>query len=491
MLSYTILETIDGEYFLAASTEQACDADVQHTCEYIGAIDTMSPERMNQSILFTGSWLPDDIYALGRALYKVVFRNDVSWANCADWKKVQAEKEKLAHKSADAKILLQNPQLSKDILRLLALWMLHPDRKERPCIASVCNVLIAIFPSNLPGFACYYYEGSEEVFLDKSNPKACAELALKILKSSGLQAGYGYIPRESTSTKYQILGSLEKKWVLLLPKKEDSKKEWGTFKIGRKATLLEEIDGLWQSNKYYVLTSRNEKCSTAFKYSHAKEMWFYQVLGDASALFPRHILSFTYPEKPHKRLSLYEALPACLFDISPKLFTVTDAYNLAVKILTLHNKGLAHRDLKSENILIADDCSFKLCDPDSVVLDEQWKNVCDVVGTEDTKSPERYTNYTGSWFPDDVYSLGCLFYEKFYNKLLPWTNDPLEEKLKSKNEFLKTSCNAKNLILSELFELTVPDPEKRAIVLMLWMIHPNQKERPTMQMVVDQLKKLI
>lgn len=499
----TVVKTNDV-YVLVKSAEQACDNDVASVCVFLGSLDKMSPERMIQSCRYVGSWKPDDVYALGCIFYRVIFSRDLPWARSQEWHEICAKKEEFRPFATEAKNMMATPQVLNNTLNFMAQWMLHPDPNERPDIALVCQKLYQIFPSHLPEIFPLACSVKQKVMFDLSNVELSANIALEVLKSNGLQSGYAYVPRKISGSYLQIIGSLEKNWVLLLPQNREDQFEGfvrtgsnnipkqvenGTFKVGRRATVLEIIDGVWTAKRCFALSSRNKRCPLSFKASYTKEMWLYEKLGD-SKLFPKHFMSFSYGNKSHKRLSLYESFPLCLFDQPSDAFTISHAHKLALKVLQLHTLGLVHRDIKDENVLVAEDGSFVLCDIDSVVLDEQWKNMCDKVGTDEALAPERYTDYTGSWFADDVYALGCLFYEKYSNKNLPWAGCSADKMLERKNAFLKSAIDAKEQLEADFSELANNDPEECGICLIFWMLHPDPKERPSMQTVCDVLEKI-
>lgn len=449
--------------------------------------------------------LANDIYELGRVFFQYVFPKNIPYPSSKELSENKVKNEYCTSTASDAKKMMETPHLVNDTLRFVTLWMLHPDPKERPTSTVVYEKLHQLFPSHLPAFSCLAPSSKQKIVLDLANIEACAFMALGVLINNGLQNGYGYLSRKNTGTDFQILGSLEKNWVLLLPENKEGRgkgfnvrdvdsdpkePENGTYKVGRRAIVLEKIGDLWERKCYFALSSRNERDPLYFKGSYAKEMWLYEKLG-ASNLFPRHIMSFTYANKPHKRLALYEAYVGCLFDQNVQAFSICSAYSLAAKLLELHQMGFAHRDIKNENVLVAEDGSFVFCDIDTVVPDELWKNRISVVGTEDIIAPERYTNHTGSWFPDDVYGLGCLFYEKFFDQDLPWVDLPPVKKREYKNKYLVKATEAKNFVESNFSCLTRESADKLANCLVYWMIHPSPTERPSMQKVCEVLENLV
>lgn len=500
----TVIKT-NGVYELTKSEDLATDRQAKKVAAVFGRLDSVAPERMNRRHRYLGSWKPDDVYALGCVFYKTILAEDVPWASWEEWEKVQLEKESFRHCSSVAKNVMATPQLLNITLHFVTLWMLHPDPKERPDIAVVCEKLGQIFPSHLPVIAPLECQVKQNLVFDISNVERCATFVLELLKSSGAQSGYAYLPRKKTGSNFQIIGSVEKNWVLLLPENKESQlKEFapadphasaslvenGTFKVGRRATVLEKVGEVWVAKNYFALSSRKRQAPYCFKGAYAKEMWLDERLGD-SKLFPKHKMSFSYGNKSHKRLSLYEAFSQCLFDQPAAAFELSHAHELALNLLKLHKLGFVHRDIKNENILVSEDGSFAFCDVDTVVLDEQWKEIRENVGTEDGRAPERYTKYTGSWFPDDVYGLGCVFFEKYYNCRPAWADCSSEEMAKRKNNVLKDSIEAKQCLQADFSEFARQDPEDCGICLILWMLHPDPKERPTMQEVCDVIEQII
>lgn len=440
-------------------------------------------ESSNDSAVQEKLTLPDNIHALGRLFYTETFGNPLTESPSTS-------------ASSKAKSLIATPQSPKTTLKLLTLWMLHPDPAERPTIQTVVEKLQGIVPNNLPQFERSQPEKLFPLDFDPHNPSVFAETALAILRECNSADTYCYLSRANTkNSHYKLLGSVSKSVVILLPKKPD-KAEIGTFKLGRNsAYLIEKVEDTWHAKPCYALTSlklregRENDQKEIFKHSYQKEMWVYSLL-EGSPLLPKHYASFTYAKKPHKRLSLYEPIPYCLHEEPDFLFTTKQAYKLTQLVLELHKKGIAHRDLKSENVLKKRDGTFVFCDPDSFVLDDEWRSVTEHIGTNDTIAPERYTDYVGSWFKDDVYALGCIFYEKFFNSPLPWVDFPDLHEQKWRLE--KRSEQARKKIASQEFtKVNLKTERDQVKELTYWMLHPDPSKRPCMQNVTDILQKII
>jgi len=87
--------------------------------------------------------------------------------------------------------------------------------------------------------------------------------------------------------------------------------------------------------------------------------------------------------------------------------------DIALAMNYLHTKGIIHRDLKSHNLLVADDWKVKVCDfglARTAPEGEEQKGGMTIVGTNEWMAPEVATgeSYDNS---ADVFSFGMVIYE--------------------------------------------------------------------------------
>lgn len=491
-----IIKTAAGDLELPVSEDQASDSTVCSYASILGHPETMAPERFEAH--YVGSWKPDDIYQLACVFSKIT--NPNLSLLCEGMESIEDNRKLkmgLESSSKRALELLSYPQLPETTLTFLSQAMMHPDPKQRPTIDAVCKKLEGLFSLDLPllsSVACHK-EKVAKIDFTFSKLDSLVNAVLEMLRFDN-RTPYQYATRKESGTAYKILASTGKDLLILLPKKklDKSERDAGTFKEGRKgvALLVKDKNDIWRAIDSYALSSRKDREAAHFKASYAKEQWLNdQRIGD---IFPKHLYSFAFSDKPHKRLSLYESGGCSLWDWCKDhgQIGIVEALSLATLVCKLHDKGFAHRDLKAENILTADGKTFKLCDVDSVVLDTDWMHVCDTAGTYDYMPPERFFSKEKlSWFPDDIYALGCFFYMQIEEDGLPWNELELDEMYEEKLAF-KEEANFSKEQLEEVLDGGITDPDHAFELLTCWMIHPERALRPSsMKRVCEILQAIV
>ena len=160
----------------------------------------------------------------------------------------------------------------------------------------------------------------------------------------------------------------------------------------------------------------------------------------------------------------------------------------------LHKKGIAHRDLKSENILLGEDGKYKICDLGLSKLFIAPNILSSRVGTKSYKAPEVQAslNYDGP--QADIWSLGVLLFIMVNHAFpyypppgAPFTESAIQH-LKKTAEFptleicwqgadQKVSASFKQLIEAML----QPNPGHRLKTLEDVLAHPWMKETGTQE----------
>ena len=103
---------------------------------------------------------------------------------------------------------------------------------------------------------------------------------------------------------------------------------------------------------------------------------------------------------------------------NPPLFPQQEAVRLGIQICEAlayaHERGVFHRDVKPENIMILDDGNIKIIDFGVALLEGArrvtWRGLSGTVGTPDYMSPEQLKGERGT-ASSDIYAVGVMLYE--------------------------------------------------------------------------------
>lgn len=112
----------------------------------------------------------------------------------------------------------------------------------------------------------------------------------------------------------------------------------------------------------------------------------------------------------HKKKSLSPLEPKGKSPLELEKRAVSMMFDIACGLNYLHKQRIAHRDLKSLNVLVGRGDQLKICDFGCSKLRTQSSTMHTVVGSPLWMAPEIMRNETYS-YPADVYSMGLVFYE--------------------------------------------------------------------------------
>jgi len=158
-------------------------------------------------------------------------------------------------------------------------------------------------------------------------------------------------------------------------------------------------------------------------------------------------------------------------DNTPVLF-----FNIVQGIKEMHKKGVAHLDIKPENIFVSNNMTAKVGDFGSCYFWNKKTNptglISGVVGTRFYYAPEVKTNAYDA-FKADIYSLGILFYVMLTGAW-PFAGTNYEEVCENAEQF--------NLFFDPSFIHKI-SPE--AFHLLNWMLLKDPSHRPSIEQVFN------
>ena len=167
-----------------------------------------------------------------------------------------------------------------------------------------------------------------------------------------------------------------------------------------------------------------------------------------------------------------------LYDRSDSGFSLSSLrrilFQIAVCLRNLHRLGIAHLDVKPENVLVDNNDNVSLCDFGTAVEPYKKQLFFDCVGSHFYLSPEVLQAYYGyNAFPADVWSLGILFHVVI-SGTFPFQAASEEETL--------ANYQRSKISLEELKRMNAPP---KLVDLISKMLVVDTNERLSMQEVVQ------
>ncbi len=131
-----------------------------------------------------------------------------------------------------------------------------------------------------------------------------------------------------------------------------------------------------------------------------------------------------------------------------------------------HEKGIIHRDIKPQNVLILDDGLVKIADFGiaQALNSNELTETNSVMGSVHYLPPEQ-ANGTGSTYKSDIYSLGILMYELLIGKVPFKGENAVEIAIKQMKDPIPSVCELKNDIPQSveniILKATAKNPKNR------------------------------
>ncbi len=408
-----------------------------------------------------------DVLLLGCTIFELLFFKTAPWRK-RDYKKDELD---VVHKMLHEYPFVRDDEAALFVVR----WMCHPDETKRFSLDTAIYWLRQICEENHDALLYAFTPDSKAsipINLIERKPEEIGNIVEELFKGCVQNA---YISRKRFKLAHKIiyLGN----HIIFLPKKnkdEDNHHEW-MHKHGRPVKVLKKEDGCWHDVSLYAFSSNK---AHIYKTGARKERALQELLAPKQVVAKR-LLALSFAQKPDKLLTLYE---------EPPMLTVEDKVDAAYKIIKavaiLRKKGIIHREITAENILITSEGKVQFCDMRSAVRDVIWQGCPDRLSNELYLAPERYAeNCTGSWEPQAIYSLGCLLYILIESKWLPWERKNGYSVIDKKQSLEKDADEAKAKLQSAL----TLDSNSTLSALIYWMLHPKPEKRATW----DDISKII
>ncbi|KAH9112690.1 hypothetical protein AeMF1_013010, partial [Aphanomyces euteiches] len=160
---------------------------------------------------------------------------------------------------------------------------------------------------------------------------------------------------------------------------------------------------------------------------------------------------------------------------------VTMVYQFALGLVSLHDAGIIHRDLKGGNVLVREDGTVAIADfglsRSTASLLTQYSNVNKFVGTLNWMSPEQRFSPLKVTVQSDIWSFGMTVWELFSGDIpyRDYCQEEIEESIRSEDDRPEHPD-----------ELSTDHEPLWRLIIRCWKVNPL--ERPTARDIVDYLE---
>ena len=185
-------------------------------------------------------------------------------------------------------------------------------------------------------------------------------------------------------------------------------------------------------------------------------------------------------------MDLFDFLQENNININEKLLYFTQIIN---GIEYMHNMGIAHMDLKLENIMIDNNKNIKIIDLGHSTIFKKNLKINGLHGTKQYCSPEQFFNNNYNPEKVDIWNLGILLYELIF-QVNPWdiANDSDLNYLEffeyyQNNKLLPSLFNFNELYISNLSYIELK-------FILLHSLNPNPENRCNINYIKDRLNKI-